>query len=69
MKVTVFQNARPEELEEKINELGGIDLVSSRGGELVLEFDEDVEPWKHQGAIGRILDDLEEEELISSFRS
>jgi len=70
MRITVFQDGHPEELEERLKSLGGVEVVQIRsgGGILALEFDEEADPWKHPGAIGRALDDLVEEELISSFR-
>jgi len=68
VRITVFQNGRPEEFEEKIRKLSGVSIVRSNGGEVVLEFYEETDPWEHRGAIGRALEDMEEEEIISSFR-
>lgn len=72
MKIKLFHNDYPEEIQEQIKRKFGedsIQIIKTREGELEIEFNEEEYPWKHVGTIGRSLDDLmEENEWISSYR-
>jgi len=72
MRIKIYHNDYPEELEKQIKTKFGEDtvqIIRLDEREIEIEFNEEKDPWRHTGAIARALDDLmEENEWISSYK-
>lgn len=71
MRIKIFHNDYPEELEKQIRTRFGEDtvcIVKTGEREIEVDFDTERDPWRHIGEVARALDDLmEENEWISSY--